>query len=343
MNELAQDSALLRERYKSSRDVKEKERYHALYLYSAGYQKIEIATIFCRDEDTIKSWVDKWIEDKSVNDVPKEGRPAKFDEKDKDRVKQLVEENNPKKHGINASIWDCRELQKYFLLKGKNVSEETIRLSLRNMGARYVKAQLHYAEADLEMQEEFARQFFKDMRAKQNSIVVLFQDEMSVSCSPKKGYGWTFEERLIVNAPQKGGRKRLNCFGAVNPFRGELTQLTSSESKSFVLVRFLNKIAEKYRGKRVWLYMDNLPVHKCDAVKEFLQKNKSIELRFIPPYSPELNIQEHWWNYQRRKFLDNHIFRSKHQLATALGGFVRSTPAEQVMKTCSLAPLERLL
>lgn len=343
MNELSQESALLRERYKSSKDLREKERYHALYLYSLDYQKREIAEIFCRDEDTIKAWVERWITEKSVSDEPKEGRPAKLENKDKEKIKELIDENNPKKHGINASFWDCRELQKYFSQRGKNISQETIRLHLKEMGARYVKAQLHYSEADIKAQEKFARQFFKDMKTKKNSIVVLFQDEMSVSCSPRKGYGWTFEERLIVNSPQSGGRKRLNCFGAVNPFKGEVTQLTSKESKSFIFVRFLHRIASKYRRKKVWIYLDNLPAHKSWQVSKFLQKNPNIELKFMPPYSPELNIQEHWWNYQRRKFLDNRIFSSRHQLATALSGFVHSTSSEQVMSTCSLEPLERLV
>lgn len=343
MNELSKDSALLRECYKSSRDVKEKERYHALYLYSMDYPKREIAAIFCRDEDTIKLWVDKWLTAHSVSDEPKDGRPAKIEDKDKERIGELTEENNPKKHGINASAWDCKELQKYFFIMGKRLSMETLRLCLKNMGAGYVKAQMSYPEADEKQREEFAKTFLNEMKTKPNSVVVLFQDEMSVCCSPRKGYGWTFEERLVVKAPQRGGRKRLNCFGAVNPLKGELTQMTSSRSKDVDFIRFLRKIEDKYQKKRVWIYLDNIWVHKSSRVARYLKKHEKMKLKFIPPYSPELNPQEHWWNHQRKKFLNNHYFVSKHQLATSLGAFVRCTSPDDIASICSLAPIENLV
>lgn len=343
MNELAQESALLRERYRSSKDVREKERYQALYLYSADYSKKQIAEIVCRDEDTIKAWVDKWVSDKSIDDNPKGGRPPKIDESDRQKIRELIEENDPKKHGINASYWDCHELQRYFFLKGKGISDDAIRLVLKDMGAHYVKAEIEFAEADIKAQEKFARQFFKDLKNKRDSTVLLFHDEMSVSCSPKKGYGWTFEERLIIRAPQRGGRKRLNCFGAVNPLDGEIVQMTSKESKDTQFVKFLSKIERKYPRKKIRIYLDNLIVHKSWRVQEFLRKRQHMSLKFMPPYSPDLNPQEQWWNYQRSKFLNNRCFYSRHQLATALGGFVRKTQPEQIRSVCSLAPIEKLL
>ena len=48
------------------------------------------------------------------------------------------------------------------------------------MGARYVKATLEYAEtysADVVRErEEFARQFTRDMNAKPEDVVILFED-----------------------------------------------------------------------------------------------------------------------------------------------------------------------
>lgn len=54
-----------------------------------------------------------------VYDEPKEGRPAKIEDKGKEKITEFIDENNPKKHGVNASFWDCRELQKYFSQRGK--------------------------------------------------------------------------------------------------------------------------------------------------------------------------------------------------------------------------------
>jgi hypothetical protein len=67
---------------------------------------------------------------------------------------------------MNASFWDTKEFQTYFMDMGREVSRKTIRTALKEMGARYVKAQHIYAEADEEQRREFAEQFRKDMEAK---------------------------------------------------------------------------------------------------------------------------------------------------------------------------------
>ena len=52
------------------------------------------------------------------------------------------------------------------------------------MGARYVKSQIKYPEADLEEPKEFARKFFG--QKKTGSAIILFHDEMSASCLHEK-------------------------------------------------------------------------------------------------------------------------------------------------------------
>lgn len=339
-----EDSQRLRELAKDCKDAKEKLRYLALHALALGHAVQAVAQIFCVDEATVYRWVERWQEEKNLADKPREGRPPELTEKDKEQIKKLVEENNPQKHGMNAGIWDTKELQWYFLQRGKAFSQETIRRCLVGMRAHYVKAEIGYAEANEAQQARFAHRFFNEMKWKPNSVVVLFQDESAVYCAPKKGYGWTFEERLFIQVPQKGGKKKLNCYGAVDPFKGEVLQMTSEEAKAPGFIQFLNrKIVKKYPRKTVWMYLDNLPVHKCPEVKEFLRKHPNIQLKFLPPYAPELNPEEQWWNHQRRKFLNSRWFRSRHQLSTSLGWFVRRTPSAQIRSVCSLARLERFV
>jgi transposase len=159
---------------------------------------------------------------------------------------------------------------------------------------------------------------------------------------PRRGYGWTFKERLEIKAPQKN-RKRLNCFGAVNPLKGEVIQMSSKEAKSPAFIRFLKRIMLRYPKRKIWVYADNLPVHKSGKVDEFLEKHSNLEPKYLPPYSPDLNLQEQWWNYERRKLLNNRYFDSRHKLATAISWFGKQTPPEQVMSICNFAPIENLL
>ncbi|MEM3562523.1 MAG: hypothetical protein QXR19_04800 [Candidatus Jordarchaeaceae archaeon] len=143
--------------------------------------------------------------ERNLADRPREGRPPKLDEKDKEEIRRLVEENDPTKHGVNASFWDCRELRQYFLKKGKNCFPRNSKTMPEKYGARYVKAEIEYAEANEDEGEKFARQFLRDLASKPDSVVVLFQDETAVGCSPRKGYGWTFWEKAGGKPPRPTG------------------------------------------------------------------------------------------------------------------------------------------
>lgn len=339
---LEEDEKLLRQLAKECKDAKEKIRYLALHAVSTGHQVQTVAEILCIDKSAVYRWIERWQEEKNLSDKPKEGRPQSLDKEDKKGIKKLIKESSPQEHGINASTWTCRELRLYFLDKGKEISEESLRVCLKRMGARYVKATLKYAEADLKEQQKFARKFLRDMKAKPNSVVVLFEDEMSANTSARRGYGWTFDDRLVIKAPQKK-KERLNCFGAVNPLKGEVIEMSTKEAKTPAFVRFLEKTLKQYPRRRIWMYLDRGPVHRSAKVRHFIEKNSRLELRFLPPYSPDMNPQEHWWGYKRQKFLNNHSFSSRHRMALAMARFTRRVPTEQIKQTCSLAPIQKLL
>ncbi len=58
------------------------------------------------------------------------------------------------------------------------------------------------------------------------------------------------------------------------------------------LIVFMGSLA-KDAPRKVFLVMDNLKVHHCKPVKEWLEKNRErIEVFYLPSYSPELNPNE---------------------------------------------------
>lgn len=340
--DLREDSEELRKLLEGSQ-TSEKERIRALYIVSLDYPVKDVAKMFCVDEQTIYNWIENWRDGRNVSDKPRSGRPSAFTEEEKKELRKLVEDNDPAEHGVNAGFWDCTELRKYYLRKGKDINEETIRTALKGMGAHYIKAQHEYREADYERQREFALQFHKDIQKLNDDIALLFEDEMSACTVPHKGYGWTFNERLITRTIERN-KERINCFGATNPITGKRIQISSSIAKAPAFVKFLEKVRVAYKNKKeIWIYLDNGPVHKSGLVKRYLEEHPTIKLRFTSPYSPDINPQEQVWGYDRRKFLNNNQFLTTKQLAMKLSWFVRRLEPRIVKSVASLIPIEALL
>lgn len=67
-----------------------------------------------------------------------------------------------------------------------------------------------------------------------------------------------------------------------------------------VTVKFLKTLEERYRGKKALLIWDSAPSH-FKHVKTYLKGDKKWQLSILPlpPYSPELNPQEHVWRQAR--------------------------------------------
>lgn len=164
MVDLSQDKDVLQVLYKACRSLSEKERYHALCLLSLGYPVSEVANIFFRDEDTIRSWIDRWIKERSVKNKPREGRPN--DDKLEETIVKLVDENDPKKYGMNCSFWNCMELHTFFLMNGVYVSRKTIRRILKNNGFRYIKSDYEYVQSDEKEKARFLQELSQLLKDK---------------------------------------------------------------------------------------------------------------------------------------------------------------------------------
>ena len=339
---LEEDEPLLRQKAKECKSAEENIRYYALHAVSKGKSVTEAAELFLVERQTVHDWINRWKEEKDLSNKPKSGRPESITEKEDEEMKKLIDEKAPHSHGINANIWDTKGLQEYFAKKGKEFSQETIRQHLKDMGARYVKATFVYNEGDIQKKREHAERIRRLLETLEPDDKLLFLDEMSSCTVPHKGYGWTFDQRLIINTDESI-RERANTFGAVDPINGEVIQMLSEEAKAPALIRFYSKIYSKFPKGNIYICLDNGTVHHAKIVSQWLDRHKRMILFYQPPYSPDVNIQEQFWHYVRTKFLNNHQFRTIHQLATSLHWFVKRLTSDEIKSVCNFIPIETYL
>lgn len=337
-----EDREELHKLYQETKEGKEKIRYAALYAVSRGISVSESSRVLDVEESTIYDWIHKWESERNVKDKPRSGAPPKITKEDEKEIKDIIDRNKPSDFGINAAIWTTRELQEYFLKKyDKLIDEETFRVHLIKTGARYVKAQLRYKEADLNKQVEFARGF-QTLLTDYGFTKIIFVDEISVSTSARNGYGWTYNQRLVVEAPQKDV-ERANYFGAVEIRDGEIIETVRKSAKTPSFLLLLHKIEERYPNDKVLIMMDNSKVHHDWRVGRFFDKRENIKLLYLPPYSPEINPEEYINRHLRSKLLDNHNFKSIKQIGHIIGKFVKRLSPDEIKSIATLLPIEALL
>lgn len=93
------------------------------------------------------------------------------------------------------------------------------------------------------------------------------------------------------------GRQRYNVLGAIDFVTKKVTVVTNDTYITATeICTMLRKVAAEYAGKAIHIALDNARYQKCDAVLE-LAKTLGINLVFIPPYSPNLNLIERLWKF----------------------------------------------
>lgn len=114
------------------------------------------------------------------------------------------------------------------------------------------------------------------------------------------GYLWC-AVRLFV--PTGSGRQRLNVLGAVGYGTAKMiTVINRGSIGAGEVCQLLRKIKRRGRGP-VTVVLDNASYHRARVVQE-LAASLGIELLFLPPYSPNLNLIERVWKLVKKLALD---------------------------------------
>ena len=187
-------------------------------------------------------------------------------------------------------------------LTGIKRSENRVRVFLKSIGMAPRKVGMIPAKADIEEQERFIKEELEPRlkEAKSDKRVVFFVDAAHFVLAPFLGILWSFK-RLFIKAPS--GRKRFNVLGALNAVTHELITVTNDtyiNAQSFC--ELLRRISRLDSGVPITLVLDNARYQKCKLVWE-LAESLDIELLYIPPYSPNLNLIERLWKFVKKQCL----------------------------------------
>lgn len=104
----------------------------------------------------------------------------------------------------------------------------------------------------------------------------------------------------------KLSREHFSAISGIT-LEGELYLMMKEGSfKGPDVVHFLQGLLEEIPGK-VMVIWDGAPIHRGNAVKEFLAQGAAerLHLELLPAYAPELNPDEGIWRYLKRVELRN--------------------------------------
>lgn len=140
--------------------------------------------------------------------------------------------------------------------------------------------------------------------------VLLFADPMHQIHNVENDYAWQEIGRAgTKEIASNTGRRRLNIIGAINPVTMQPTILLEEENcNADSIVRLLEAIKRQYKkAETICLILDNARYQK-GVIVQSKAKELGIDLVYLPPYSPNLNLIERLWKFFKKKIMKNKYY-----------------------------------
>lgn len=192
-------------------------------------------------------------------------------------------------------------------LTGQALSVEEVRRFMRKIGMKPLKTGHVPAKADPDKQQHFVDQRLNPLiqKAQAGQCHLFFMDAAHFVLMPFVGMLWCFA-RMFIKAPS--GRNRINVLGALNFVTRKMETVVNTDYvKAETVAELLKKLANKFKGKLLYVVLDNARYQHCAYIKE-LAASLQIELVFLPPYSPNLNLIERVWRYIKKDILGSKYY-----------------------------------
>lgn len=139
--------------------------------------------------------------------------------------------------------------------------------------------------------------------AKAGEIEMAYLDEAGFSCVHPNCNAWTRKGQQHLIPAIRG--QRLNVLAALMS-SGDLEDCMFHGSMTGArLVSLIKEVARKYE-KPITFILDNASFHTSKVVKQAKEEFEKlgVTLKFLPPYSPELNRIEKLWHTIKHHWMD---------------------------------------
>lgn len=284
---------------KTSPDAQETTRMRAVQAVLDGKTQIEVAKLFGVARQTVGRWM-KSHRAGGFKALKAKKRGAKGSRSSLKGwqaavICKKIRDKNPDQLKLPWALWTSdavgRLIRKQF---GVKVCSRTVRRYLKRWGFTPQKpCRVAYERDSEEVRAWLEREYPAiSARAKSEGAAIFWGDEMGMRSDHQAGRSWSPKGRT-PERPGTGRRFSANMISAITN-RGDLSFMVfKGRFDASIFVRFLRRLA-RHSGRKAFLIVDRHPVHRSGVVSRWLEANAdSIEMFFLPGYSPDLNPDEY--------------------------------------------------
>jgi transposase len=275
-------------------------RVRAVEQVQAGHSPEDVIATLGFSRSRIYEWLARYRAGgwDALKAKPLHGRPRKITGPQMKWIYDTVTRKSPLQFKFDFALWTRRMIRR--LLKerfGVDLSLTSVGRLLAQLGLTCQKPLMRAFQQDRARVQKWLDEEFPAIRAeaKRRGAAIFFADEAGVRSDAHSGRTWAPRGKTPV-VKVTGARVGFNMISAVSP-KGQLRfMVVPGRVAAAQFCAFLRRLM--FRAPRpIFLILDGHPVHRSAAARRFVASLRgTLQLFFLPPYSPELNPDEWVWN-----------------------------------------------
>lgn len=316
------DRVALEVYYRAAKDKRSANKANVLLLLDDGYDAHEVAAILRIDDATVRrqmlsfntQGIIKYLEN------PFSGGICRLDSCQLDELEQYLDT-----HLCQTTSEAILFVQSSFRIE---YTEAGMAALLKRLGFVYKKPVKVPAKIDESIQFSFIEYYEKIRSTMTEHDKIYFVDGVHPQFNSVSSYGWMRkgEKRSLKS---NTGRERLNINGALDPDTLEvIARFDETLDTESTLALFKDIENANPGANKVVLIVDNARYYYNSEVLGYVTESKILEMIFLPPYCPNLNLIERLWRFMRKKVLNNHFYDSFVDFKSAVGEFFLKLPEQ---------------
>lgn len=293
-----------------SHEVLEHYRFRAIELHEEGKKVNDIADFFGVHRCSVSDWISAYKKygKEKLRSKKANGPAFKYNLKEIKNLLNLLQDNAIM-HGFETPLWTCKRIQVVMKkITNKKLHTTNIMRLLQRTGLTPQKPERRASQRDDAVVERWLEEEWPKIKAhcRRWQAMIYFQDEAGVSLTPVMGKTWAQKGKtpIIKVTGKRGG---LCVTSAISPVGKMIFRIEKKRVNADKHIEFLEQMLKQHQRRKIIVIEDRAPAHRAKKVQEFVKAyKKRLAVYYLPPYAPELNPDEHVWEYLKAYKLKAH-------------------------------------
>ena len=244
---------------------------------------------------------------------------------------------HPRDLGLDFSNWTAKAAKNFIKNTfNKLISIETVIRIFHRQNLTLSRPRHRLVKGNPKKQQKFFDELRSEISQAGPKDRYFFFDACSVQRSATITRKWA-EKGTQPEVKITGGRKRKHIIGVLETQENRGLFMFKDRLKAEGFIDFLKALMKEYPKEHLHVILDNARAHHAKLVQKFEQKHKSrLELKFLPPYSPNLNPIEKFWKFLRKEVTHNTYFPNFTNFEQEIASFLKKfkQPCQKIQNLC---------